>query len=109
MSYSIVLTKDFKREAKVLQKKYPSLKDNLALLFCSLEINPVQGIALGKGLYKIRLAITSKGKGKSSGARIISFVQIMDESVLLLTIYDKSVRSSISDKEIKDILHNYIY
>lgn len=64
MSYSIELSANFKKEAKALSKKYPSLKIELAKLFAQLEENPMLGISLGNDIYKIRIAITSKNKGK---------------------------------------------
>ena len=68
----IFSTPNFDKEAKALLKKYPSLPDDLELLFESLQHNPVQGTSLGNDCYKIRLAIRSKGKGKSGGARVIT-------------------------------------
>lgn len=64
MSYSVELSVNFKKEAKKLIKKYPSLKIELAKLFLELEENPTIGIPLGDNIYKIRLAIASKNKGK---------------------------------------------
>ena len=64
MSYSIQLSDNFKKEAKKLNKKYASLKDELAELFEELQENLTLGTSLGNDIYKIRLAITSKGKGK---------------------------------------------
>jgi mRNA-degrading endonuclease RelE of RelBE toxin-antitoxin system len=68
MSYSVELSAYFKKEAKRLVKKYPSLKAELAVLFAELEENPILGTSLGNDIYKIRLAIASKNKGKSGGA-----------------------------------------
>jgi len=65
MSYNLIAVPTFRKELKKLAKKYPSLKNDLTLLFESLEENPTQGTSLGRNCYKIRLAITSKGKGKS--------------------------------------------
>ena len=65
MNYKVELSANFKREAKKLTKKYPSLKTELASLFSELEVNPTLGTALGHGIYKIRLTIASKNKGKS--------------------------------------------
>ena len=62
---TILSTPLFGREAKALLKKYPSLADDLELLFESLQNNPLQGTPLGNDCYKIRLAIKSKGKGKN--------------------------------------------
>lgn len=75
----------------------------------NLEKNPFQGSELGKGLRKIRLAITSTGKGKSGGARFITvtaIVSVDEANVTLLTIYDKSDWETITDSELKKILKN---
>src|ERR1700759_3448482 len=101
MSYNIRTTAPFEKQAKKLAKKYPSLKNDLLLLIESLEINPAQGTSLGNNFYKIRLAITSKTKGKSGGARVITFVRVINETVFLASIYDKSKQAAISDKELK--------
>jgi mRNA-degrading endonuclease RelE of RelBE toxin-antitoxin system len=108
MSFSIELSPAFKKEAKRLSKKYPSLKSELSTLFKELEDKPKQGIPLGNEVYKIRIAIASKGKGKSGGARVISFVQVVGQTVYLLAIYSKGERDSISDAEIKELLKEYL-
>jgi hypothetical protein len=101
MSYEVRTIDSFEKEFKRLAKKFPSLKSDLLLLISDLENNPFQGVSLGKGFYKIRLKISSKGGGKSGGARIISFIKIIDRVVYLASIYEKSERSSISEKELK--------
>jgi hypothetical protein len=62
------------------------------------------GTPIGKNCYKIRIAISSKGKGKSGGARIITHYVITDKTVYLLSIFDKSERENLTDKEIKELL-----
>jgi len=108
MNYNILLTDNFKREAKKLIKKYASLSSELSNLFDELAVNPTLGTPLGNDIYKIRISIASKGKGKSGGARVLTYVKVSDESVLLFTIYSKGTKDTISDKEIqllmKDIL-----
>lgn len=104
MSYNLIVTPSFEREVKSLFKKYRSLKDDLMDLFQSLENEPISGKPLGKDCYKIRLAIASKGKGKSGGARVITCVKITSENIYLLTIYDKSEKEDISDKELNELL-----
>ena len=101
----IVATSVFLREAKRLSKKYDTLVDDLKSFGESLLQNPEQGVALSGGFRKIRMSIRSKGKGKRAGARVITFnmfVDKKDEKIVLVTIYDKSERSSISEKEIND-------
>jgi hypothetical protein len=82
-----------------LSKKYPSIFSDLDELGDELAINPTQGKSLGGNYYKVRLAISSKGKGKSGGARLITFVKIIDEQVYLSFIYDKSEKEDITKKE----------
>ena len=97
----------FKREAKRLNKHYASFADDYERFINELEANPLLGTDLGGGLRKIRMAITSKGKGKSGGARVISFtvvVAVEESEINLLYIYDKAERSSISKKEIEELL-----
>ena len=108
MSYSIELSANFKKEAKRLTKKYPSLKTELAVLFTELEENPTTGIPLGNDIYKIRLAIASKNKGKSGGARILSFVKVTETTVLLFSIYNKGEVDNLTDKEIEALLADYL-
>ena len=108
MSYKIELTNNFKKEAKKLLKKYASLRADLEKLGKQLAEKPTSGIHLGHDVYKIRLGITSKNKGNSGGARVITFVKIVDETVFLLAIYDKGDKDSLSDHEIKELLGNYV-
>lgn len=104
MSFEIRTLPEFDQRAKALAKKYASLKHDLQELVAVLTEDPKQGTALGKGCYKVRMSIASKGKGKSGGARIITCVRIVGQQVWLLTIYDKSQRASISDKELKSLV-----
>jgi len=66
------------------------------------------GTPLGNDVYKIRLAIASKNKGKSGGARVISFVKIINETVYLLSIYNKGEKDTLSDNEIEELLKGYL-
>lgn len=104
MNFSIEVSSKFRKQLKRLVKKFPSLKDEYKKLIESLEKNPTQGASIGNDCFKIRLAIASKGKGKSGGARIISHVQIIDKTVYLLSIYDKSEQDTITDKEILELI-----
>lgn len=73
MSFEIRTTPHFERAAKTLSKKYRSLKSDLGNLIDSLSQNPMQGDELSPGIRKIRLAIKSKGRGKSGEARVITY------------------------------------
>jgi mRNA-degrading endonuclease RelE of RelBE toxin-antitoxin system len=104
MSYRVKTIDVFEKQAKRLIKKYASLKNELFELVQDLKENPEQGIAIGKNCFKIRIAIASKGKGKSGGARIIANLVIKDSTVYLLSIYDKSEKESLTDRELSELL-----
>jgi len=80
------------------------LKEDFSELIQSLQDNPTQGVSLGKNCYKIRMAISSKGKGKSGGSRVISLVKITQITIFLLSIFDKSEKENISDNELKTLI-----
>lgn len=104
MSFSIYTIAYFDKQLKRLVKNYPSLKQELAQLILSLKNNPETGTPLGNECFKIKLAIASKGKGKSGGARVITYVAIRNTSVFLMSIYDKSEHADINDKELLRLL-----
>jgi hypothetical protein len=52
------------------------------------------------------LSIASRGKGKSGGARVITNFAITDDTVYLLSIYDKSGQESITDSYIKALIRD---
>ena len=104
MSYNVKSITVFERQAKRLIKKYASLKKELLILVQHLKENPEHGTPVGKNCFKIRIAINSKGKGKSGGARLITNFVVADNTVYLLFIYDKSERESLTDKELKELL-----
>ena len=96
MNFDIIPTPDFERALKALAKKHRSLKNDLLEFSKSLQMNPFQGVELCPGIRKIRMAITSKGKGKSGGARVITYTGI----------YDKSDFSTVDISIIKEIVRS---
>lgn len=105
MSCKLYIFPSFEKEVKHLSKRYKSLKADLINLRDELAKNPAMGTDLGGGLRKIRMAITSKGAGKSGGARIITVVITdVQDALGLLYIYDKSERNTIKGKELTQLL-----
>ena len=104
MSYDVIATPRFRRDIKRLIKKYPSIKNEYADLIASLGDIPEQGSPLGNHCFKIRFAISSKGKGKSGGARVITHIYVEGSKVFLLTMYDKSEKENITDKELQELI-----
>ena len=103
----IKASKKFNKQVKSLSKKYKSLIQDLEILGVNVIENPIQGQSLGKSCYKIRMTISSKNQGKSGGARVITLVQIIDDLVVLLSIYDKSEKESVSDSELDDLINEF--
>ena len=111
MDYNFYVLKSFEKEAKALLKKYKSLSKDLLKLQTEIETNPLLGVNLGGGYKKLRLNISSKNKGKSGEARVITheiIISIKEEndtkSVLFVSIYDKSDFESIDIT----LLENYV-
>lgn len=104
MSNKVIVRQTFQKQAKRLAKRYKSFPQDLQKLVNQLKENAMLGTSLGGNVYKIRLAIASKNKGKSGGARIISYFYQTAETVYLLTIYDKADTENISDDELKYLI-----
>ena len=104
MKFNILIIPPFGKQLIKLSKKYPSLKTEFAGLINSLELNPMQGTFIGHHCYKIRLSIHSKNRGKRGGARVITHIVISETIVYLLTIYDKSEKDDLSNKELLELL-----
>ncbi len=99
MANSVIPTPFFESKYKRLAKKFPSLGIELVNLEKDLINNPKLGESLGADLYKIRLPAKDKGKGKSGGFRVITYlVKEFQNSheIYLITIFDKSEEVSIS-------------
>ena len=123
MKVTISTIDEFKRQARRLSKKYKSLINDLRSFQKELKDNPFQGIDLGGGVRKIRMAISSKGKGKSGGARVLTLNVLVGDiggrtepddtkgdeeiDVTLLTIYDKNEIDNVSDEYIKWLVSGF--
>jgi mRNA-degrading endonuclease RelE of RelBE toxin-antitoxin system len=106
MNYNIETTDDFDKQVKRLAKKYRSLKNDLLIFQDELLANPYMGTDLGNNTRKARMTVASKNKGKSGGARIITFqilIDIQNTDIYLLAIYDKNEQESISEQKIQQI------
>ena len=99
---------EFKRRAKNMEKRYKSFQKDYDTFLDSLEKDPYQGTSLGMGVYKTRMAIASKGKGKSGGARVLTYNvrKVSPEMILvtLMTIFDKGEMENVSDAYVKSLI-----
>ncbi len=106
---TVSVSTDFAKEAKRLAKKYPSFKQDYKEFLESIKENPLQGDEITKNIRKIRMAIKSKGKGKSGGARVITFnvlTQQLEGNVIFLLIYDKEEASTVKVNIVKEMVRN---
>ncbi len=106
MSYKIATTHNFDKELKRLAKRHRSIKTDVSELGEQLEENPKLGDEVIENCYKIRMGITSKNKGKSGGVRVITYVYVAQETVFLLSIYDKGEQEDIQNHELKALIES---
>ena len=107
MNFDVQITPDFLKSLKALSKRYRSIKQDFAIFAESLRENPYQGVELTPGIRKIRMSITSKGRGKSGGARVITYTisaAIDAGTVYLIDIYDKAEQSTVDVQLLKDLI-----
>jgi mRNA-degrading endonuclease RelE of RelBE toxin-antitoxin system len=104
MNFEIISLPIFDKQVKRLSKKYPSIRKDLVVFTNELLQNPKQGSSLGKNLYKVRMAIASKGKGKSGGARVVTYVKVVNNKIYLAFIYDKNELDSLNQKQLDEII-----
>lgn len=106
---TISVSDDFAKEAKRLAKKYPSFKQDYKDFLLSIKNNPLQGDEITKNIRKIRMAIKAKGKGKSGGARVITFnilTDIKNGQVVFLLLYDKEDASTVKVNVVKQLVRD---
>ena len=90
MTFNVILTASFKKDLKHIAKKHRQILSDITSLIEKLSKTLEIGTDLGKNVYKIRLGITGTSKGKSGGARVITYVKIIAQTVVLAEIYLKS-------------------
>ncbi len=106
---TISVSDNFAKEAKRLAKKYPSFKQDYKDFLVSIKNNPLQGDEITKNIRKIRMAIKAKGKGKSGGARVITFnilTDIENGHVVFLLLYDKEDASTVKVNVVKQFVRD---
>ncbi len=109
MNFEIHITPECLKSMKQLSKRYRSFKQDFKNFTDELKKNPLQGDELSPGIRKIRMAINSKGRGKSGGARVITYTILVSEDcgdIYLIDLYDKSDYSTVIVDIIKKRIQN---
>ena len=102
------VAQEFEKALKKLNKKYPSLKADYIAFLEELKKNPMMGDEIFPNCRKARIAIKSKGKGKSAGGRVIFYFEVVDDRIILLFIYDKSEMENVQTAFIEQILKSLL-
>lgn len=95
MGFEVFFSSAFKKELKRIAKKHRQILKDINQLIDDLAENPALGTDLGQNVHKIRLAISGTSKGKSGGARVITYVRFTNESVILAEIYLKNEHDTV--------------
>ena len=95
MAIVVVPTEGFIKDLKQISKKHKGILLDIGKLSIELKLNPTKGSDLGKNVYKIRIWISGTNKGKSGGARVITYVVLIKEIVYLSEIYLKNEHDSV--------------
>ncbi len=104
--FKVFPTQNFIDEAVEISKKYHNIKKDFTELRKELQKDPRKGDDLGAGMYKVRMAITEKGDGKSGGARVIVFVKVEEQEVYVLSVFLKSQYETAITSALKDRIKN---
>lgn len=107
MNLEIIRSEYFTAAFKKLSKRYRGIVDDYESFLEDLKAAPHQGVEIAPHIRKVRMAITAKGKGKSGGARVITFDALVSEQggkLYLLFIYDKAEASNVKMNVIKAII-----
>ncbi len=113
MKYVFYTTVDFDKSVKKLHKKYKTILTDLEQFKKDFEKNPDIGVDLGQGYHKIRMVIKGKNKGKSGGARIITYelyVKVLENEtgILLVDLYDKNEIENLSESVYTSITRKFL-
>lgn len=99
--FDVITTDTFLKAATELRKKYPNIKNDFFELMKKLKKDPTTGnYSIGSGIYKVRMRIADKNKGERDGARVIIEVRIVDNTVYVVYVYDKSEMSNVNDQQL---------
>jgi len=101
-------TETFTKAVKKLQKRFKNIENDYNKFIDSIKTIDNLGTDLGGGVYKVRIANSDKQTGKSSGYRLISYLKLIDNTLYLMYIYDKSDLDTISEKQIDTLIKKII-
>ncbi len=102
-------TDTFSKALKKLQKRFKNIEADCDTFLQNIQTIEHLGIHLGNGVYKVRIANSDKKSGKSAGYRLISYLKLLDGTLYLMYIYDKSDLDSVSEKQIDELIKKIVF
>lgn len=105
----IVYTPEFKRNLRILAKKYRHIRSDVQPVIKKLQTGEFPGDQIQGTeytLFKVRVQNSDIGKGKRSGYRLIYYL-ITPLNIIFVTIYSKSDQSDIPSEKIRHIIMEY--
>ena len=82
-------------------RKYKGIEEDFWEAQKAIQVHPFKEKALGDCLYKTRMSISAKNKGKRGGARIIYIAHRDIRQIYVLHVYDKSVQEDLTPAQYK--------
>ncbi len=102
--FKVLATQSYQQASKQLSKRFRHLDSDVQEFLCNVDDIKSLGTPLGKDFYKVRIANSDKNKGKSAGYRLITLIKIIETSIYLVYIYDKSELENISEQELDSLI-----
>jgi len=97
----------FDKQSKRLAKKFNLLKNDLEGFINNFDDYHSTATNISNNTFKVRLSNSNKNRGKSAGYRIYYYIKL-EESIYLLTIYDKSQIQSINEEILTELINEFI-
>ena len=109
LSAQVEYTAEFKRNLRVLAKRYLHIRSDVQPLLHDLELGDTPGDhvpGVGYTVFKVRLRNRDTQKGKRSGYRVVYYLKTQTR-IVLVTIFSKLEQSDIPTKQIQKIIREY--
>lgn len=103
--FELIELPTYLKAVKKLKKRFRNISDDVDGFFQN-NVSSIDdlGVKLHENIYKVRIKNSNKPTGKSAGYRLISYIEISNNKINLLYIYDKSDLDNVSDKELDNLI-----
>ena len=105
----VAYTPEFKRSLRKLARKYRNIQTDVKPVITKLQAGDLIGDQIaetGHTLFKARIRNSDLQKGKSSGYRLIYWLNT-SKNIILVTIYSKLDQGDISTKDMRRIIRQF--